>query len=113
MISLKEHIQISEMVQLMEGESPEFTPEQLEAAEYYTLKWNAISGNTILCLFDAAGQGLGNVEFEDADIAIAFVEEYFDIDDDEIASLESYEWANDNVDDREQNALADDGTSAE
>lgn len=111
MISLKEHIEITRVVQLMEGESPQFTDEQLQAAEFYTLKWNPVSGNTKLCLFNAASEQLGDMEFSDPDVAIAFVEEFFDIDDDEAADLESYAWANDNYDDRVQNALADDGTS--
>lgn len=111
MISLKEHIQITQAVHLMEGESPVFTSEQLECAESYALKWNPISGMTVLCLYDAQGQGLGSMEFEDPDVAIAFVEEYFDLDDEDLADLESYEWANDNYDDRVNDALADDGTS--
>lgn len=107
MISLKEHIEITRVVQLMEGESPQFTDEQLAAAEFYTLKWNPVSGNTKLCLYNAGGEGLGDMEFEDPDVAVAFVEEFFDIDDDETAELESYAWANDNYADRVQNALAD------
>lgn len=111
MISLKEHIEISRVVQLMEGESPQFTEDQLQAAEFYTLKWNSVSGNTKLCLFNAASESLGDMEFEDPDVAIAFVEEFFDIDDEETANLESYAWANDVYDDRLANAQADDGTS--
>jgi hypothetical protein len=111
MISLKEHMEINRVVKLMEGESPQFTDEQLQAAESYALKWNPVSGNTILCLYDAADLSLGNMEFEDADVAIAFVEEYFDLEDDDLADLESYDWANDNYDDRMLNALGDDGTS--
>lgn len=111
MISLREHAEISRVVKLMEGESPHFTDEQLDAAESYALKWNPVSGNTILCLYDAADLCLGTMEFEDADVAIAFIEEYFDLDDDEMSYIESYDWANDNYDDRVLNALADDGTS--
>ena len=109
MISLTEHIEITRVVQLMEGESPSFTAEQLQAAEFYTLKWNPVSGNSKLCLYNADSEQLGDMEFEDPDVAIAFVEEFFDIDDEETAELESYAWAN--VDDRIQSALADDGTS--
>lgn len=111
MISLKEHIEITRSVQLMEGESPVFTAEQLECAASYALKWNPITGMTALWLYDDANQGLGSMEFEDPDVAIGFVEEYFDLDDDDLSELESYSWANDNYDDRVQNALADDGTS--
>lgn len=111
MISLKEHAEISRVMNLMEGESPQFTDEQLDAAESYALKWNPVSGNTILCLYDATDMCLGNMEFEDADVAIAFVEEYFDLDDDDLADLESYDWANDNYDDRVVDASQADGAS--
>jgi len=95
MITLQEHIEISEKVLMFEGEAPAFTEEQLEAAEFYQLKWNAVSGDTELYLYDVNGEGLGSVSFEDADIAIAFVEEYFDLDEDDILDLESYAWADD------------------
>ena len=114
MLTLNEHLEISRVVSLMEGEQTEFTDEQLDATEYYEMKYNPVSGNTILCLFDDAGQKLASVEFEDADVAIAFVEEYFDLDEDDVRDLESYDWANDgedNYDDRLQNAVADDGTT--
>ena len=111
MISLREHAEIGRVMKLMEGESPQFTDEQLEAAESYALKWNPVSGKTLLCLYDAADAGLGSMEFEDPDVAIAFVEEYFDLEDDDLSDLESYDWANDTYDDRLLNAQSDDGTS--
>jgi hypothetical protein len=107
-IGLKEHIEISDKVNLMEGESPQFTDEQLDAADYYQLKWNAVSGNTVLSLYDANGDGLGSVEFEDADVAVAFIEEYFDLDEDELEKLENYSWVDDdsdNYDDRVRDVL--------
>lgn len=114
MISLHEHIQIEEGIQLLEGEQTEFTEEQYEKAEQYDLKWNPVSGNTILSIYDGAGLKLGDVEFEDAEIAIAFVEEYFELDEEDLRDLESYAWASDdNLEDREIEAMQDDGTSAE
>lgn len=114
MLTLNEHLEVSRVVNLMEGEQTEFTDEQLELAEFYEMKFNPVSGNTILSVFDESGLKLASVEFEDADVAIAFVEEYFELDEDDLRDLDSYAWANDgedNYDDRLQNAVADDGTS--
>lgn len=112
MLTLREHLEVNEAINLMEGEQPEFTDEQLDKAEYYELKWHPVSANTILSLFDEAGEKLGEMEFEDADIAIAFVEEYFELEEDDIRDLESYAWANpENYDDRVIDTMQDDGTS--
>jgi len=113
MLTLNEHLEISRVVQLFEGEQTEFTDEQFERAEYYDLKWNPVSGNTILSIYDESGLKLGEIEFEDADIAIEFVDEYFDLDEEDLRDLQSYSWADDgdNYDDRVKNAVADDGTS--
>lgn len=92
MLSLNEHIEINKVVQLMEGESPTFTDEQLDAAEKYSIKWNHVTGNTSVTLFDNMDQSLGTVDFLDPDIAVAFLEEYFDLDDADKEALESYAW---------------------
>lgn len=112
-MSLNEFIAIDEQVSmLVEGESPVFTDEQIEKAEYYDLKWNPVSGNTELRIFDVAGQPLATVEFEDPEIAIEFVQEVFELDEDDVHDLENYAWA-DGFDDRVYNALQDDGTDSE
>lgn len=112
MISLNEHIEINRVINLVEGEQTEFTEEQFEKAEYFDLKWNPVTANTILCIYDESGLKLGEVEFEDAEVAIAFVEEYFELDEEDIRDLESYAWASeDNYDDRVSHAIEDEGTS--
>lgn len=93
MLTLSEHIEIEEKLKLFEGESSIFTDEQLDAAESYEMKWVPYTGQTELYLYDVDDNGLGSVTFDDADIAIAFLEEYFELDDEELDDLESYSWA--------------------
>lgn len=112
MITLSEHLEISEKMKLLEGESPDFSDEQLDNAAFYKLRFNPVTGNTELYLYDDAEQGLGHTEFEDAEIAIAFIEELFDLDDEDLADLNDYTWANEdpeasdeNYDNRVEDAL--------
>jgi hypothetical protein len=112
MIPLKEHLLIeAELNNLMEADVvPQFTDEQIEKAEYFDLKWNAVTGKTMLCIYDENGEGLASVGFDDAEIAMAYAEEVFDMDEEDSMDMLSYAWT-DNLEDRVYDALQDDGTS--
>lgn len=94
MLSLNEHLQIDETLSLFEAEETSFTDQQLDAAEFYIFKLNPVSFGTEVTLYDAQQQPLGTMSFEDADIAIAFIEDLFDLDPEDLDYLESYAWAN-------------------
>lgn len=113
MISLQEHITINEDLQrLCESEQTSFTDEQIEKAEYFDLKWNPTSFKTALHIYDADGQSLASVEFEDADVAIEYAMDIFEFEEDDLRDIDSYAWANDgNTELREYEALQDVGTS--
>lgn len=98
MLNLNEYTEIHEKMKLFEGESTEFTDQQLDDAEFYQFKLNPVSYCTEVTLYNAAEEPLGTVSFEDADIAIAFIEELFDLEPEEAESLENYDWANPEVD---------------
>lgn len=111
MLTLKEHIEIHEAVTHMFADIDDhpFTDEQIDAAEFYELKWNPVSDQTELSIYDGNGATLATAGFSDPDLAIEVVEELFDLDEDDLLSLRNYEWA-DNFDDRVWDALQDDGT---
>jgi hypothetical protein len=98
MLNLNEYTEIHEKMKLFEGESTEFTDQQLDDAEFYQFKLNPVSYCTEVTLYNVAEEPLGTVSFEDADIAIAFIEELFDLEPEEAKSLENYDWANPDVD---------------
>lgn len=98
MLNLNEYTEIHEKMKLFEGESTEFTDQQLDDAEFYQFKLNPVSYCTEVTLYNAAEEPLGTVSFEDADIAIAFIEELFELDPEEAEGLENYDWVNPEVD---------------
>lgn len=96
MLKLSEHLLITEEVdRLVESEQTEFTDEQIDKAAFYNLKWNPVSAKTILALYGEDGLQLSSVEFDDADVAIEYIQDIFDLDEDELEELDSYSWAND------------------
>jgi hypothetical protein len=115
LLQLQEFIDINEDLDLvLESEQTQFTDEQLEKAEYFELKWNPVSGGTKLHIYDEAGEPLGSVEYPDEDVAIEMALELFDFEEDDLYDMESYAWANDDIQGtREWEALQDDGTSGE
>lgn len=111
MLQLNEFIQIDEMVEeLFEATQAMFTDEQIDAAEFFNLKWNPVSGQTELTVYDVNGEALASVGFDDPDIAIAVVEDLFELDEEDLLDLESYAWAGD-VENRVYQYNQDDGTS--
>jgi hypothetical protein len=100
MLSLQDYTLINEEIEhLFEGELMQFSDDQIVQAEYYDIKWNPVSGKTEVNLYNSEAAPLGTMAFDDADIAIEFIEDNFDIDDDDVEELENYSWA-DNYDDR-------------
>lgn len=104
MLELHESLEIHEKFKslLAEGEQTEFTDQQLDDAEFYTFKTNPVSYATEVTLYNAAEEPLGTVSFEDADIAIAFIEELFELDPEDLEGLNSYSWLEDMADEFEQ-----------
>lgn len=93
MLTLQESIEISDKLRLFEGEQTEFTDQQLDDAEFFIFKLNQVSFDTEVTLYNGSKEPLGTVSFEDADIAIAFIEELFELDDEDIQDLLTYSWA--------------------
>lgn len=94
MLTLQESMEIHEKFKslLIEGEQTEFTDQQLDDAEFYIFKLNPVSYNTEVTLYNASEEPLGTVSFEDADIAIAFIEELFELEPEDMTYLDSYGW---------------------
>lgn len=92
MLTLKEY---TELTRVDEAWSTSFDDRAIEAAEYFTLTYNPYSLNTVVRLLDEYHKSLGEVEFEEAEMAGAFLEEVFDLDDETVEWIYSYTWAND------------------
>lgn len=122
LLSLRESIEINETAEILDFNYPGFDEDVANKTQGYKIRWNPVSGNTVVALYDEADQHLVSIEFDDADIAIGFLEEMFELDDEELAWLEDYGWVeetkddvpattDDNLEDRVINTLSDDGTS--
>ena len=94
MLTLEESVEIHDKVRLFEGEAPYFTDEQMDKAEDFDIRLNPVTFGVDVTLYGAGEQSLGTVSFEDADIAIVFIEELFELDPEDLEWLESYAWAN-------------------
>lgn len=84
-LTLKEYIQVDS---LCEAWNTEFTDDQIESAEYFNIKYNAVSGKYMLVLYDVQGEPIGSVEYDDVDLMMAFIEEYFDLGEDDSVEVE-------------------------
>lgn len=108
MTNFREYVRINEQVNIIcESEQTFFTDEQIEKAEYYDIQWNPVSANIDLRIFDEGGNGLGSVEFEDADLAIEYIETIFELDEEDRIDLNSYKWAS-SAEDRVYHSIQDD-----
>lgn len=103
LVSLREYIEVDNM---NEAWYATFTQEVIDQAEHYELGINPYSRNTYVRLLDAEYQNLGEVDFESSELAIAFVEENFDLDEEDLEWNDSYEWAED-FDDEEADWVDD------
>jgi hypothetical protein len=112
MLQLNEFIEIQEKVEsLCEAEQSFFTDEQVDAAEFFDLKWNPVSCCTVFSIYNEAGEKLASIEFEDEDIALEYATSMFEFDEEDYRDLDSYAWANDGKEMREYSVMQDDGTS--
>lgn len=90
MLVLKEYI---ELERVNEAWYTTFDQETIAQAEHYYLGVNPYTQRTFIRLMDDKHESLGEVEYESAEMAIAFLEEYFDLDADDMEWNDSYEWA--------------------
>lgn len=95
MLSLQEFHNINEAVEqcLNESDAPEFSDDQIEATAYYELRYNEALMQTELHIFNELGESLGFMRFDDPDVAVVYVEETFELEEDELEGLDNYDWA--------------------
>jgi hypothetical protein len=99
MLPLNEYIILEkEAEKVNEAWYTTFDAETIDQAEHFTLTYNPYTLRTVVRLMDAHYQSLGSVEYESAELAMAFLEEYFDLDDEDAGFVNSYEWADDTKD---------------
>lgn len=82
-----------ELERVNEAWYTEFDQDTIAQAEHYHLGVNPYTQRTFIRLLDANSESLGEVEYESAEMAIAFLEEYFELDTEDMAWNDSYEWA--------------------
>jgi hypothetical protein len=63
--------------------SASFTEAQIEAAEYFDITELA-DGNYRLCIYHSNGSKLGHIDSSDVDSLVAYVEEEFEVDEEDI-----------------------------
>lgn len=84
-LSLREYLEVD---QLTEAWNTEFEDSQIEKAEYFNIKFNPVSQAYTLVLYDIQSEPLGAVEYKDIDVLMAFIEEYFDLGDEDSVPVE-------------------------
>ncbi|MDX1532685.1 MAG: hypothetical protein R3230_00605 [Nitrosopumilaceae archaeon] len=99
MLELKEYIEIENEVALVnEAWYTAFDQETISQAEHFSLIYNPYTLRSVVRLVNDKYESLGEVEFESAEMAIAFLEEYFDLDDETTGYINSYDWADETKD---------------
>ena len=76
MLTLKEHMILSEMVQSLDNQ---FTDDLIDKAEYYNVEEDEVTLQTQITIYDTNGAVLTTATVEDYDMALAYMEEYFDL----------------------------------
>lgn len=76
MLSFTEHKMLSEMVQSMDAQ---FTDDIIDNAEYYDLEEDEVTLQTIVTIYDANGGVLTTATVEDYEMARAYLEDQFDL----------------------------------
>ena len=76
MLTLKEQQEISEAVDMMDSQ---FTGDLIDKAEYYDIDEDPITMLTKVTIFDVDGAALATAEVEDYDMAMAYMEDNFDL----------------------------------
>lgn len=77
MLSFKEHTMLSEMVQSLD---PQFTDDVVDKAEFYDLEEDEVTLQTTVTIYDANGGVLTTATVEDYEMARAYLEDTFDLD---------------------------------
>jgi hypothetical protein len=89
LLTLSESIDVSVDLQSWENV---VTSEIEEKAESYDISWDVASQKTILSLFDTESNKLCAVRFENPMVAIGVLEELFDIGEEDLDELYSFNW---------------------
>lgn len=74
MLSLNEHKEINEAVQSMDTQ---FTDDLIDQAEYYDIEEDEVTLQTTVTIYDVNGAVLATANVEDYDVAMAYMEEVF------------------------------------
>jgi len=76
MLTLNEYKEIKEAVQSLDLQ---FTDDVINKAEYYNIEEDEVEMQTIVTVYDANGGVLVTANVEDYDMAIAYMEDMFDL----------------------------------
>jgi len=76
MLTFKEHVQLKEAVQSMDLQ---FTDDVIDKAEYYDIDEDETTLQTTVTIYDANGGVLTTANVEDYDVAMAYMEDMFDL----------------------------------
>lgn len=76
MLTLNEHKELNEAVQSMDAQ---FTDDLIDKAEYYEIDEDEVTLQTTVTIYDINGVALSTVNVEDYDVALAYMEEVFDL----------------------------------
>ena len=87
MITLTEYVESEKWVN-------EIDEEVIAMAEGYTIGYDQKTFKTVIRLFDAADEKIIEGRFDNSEMAIAMLEEYFDLDESDQSWNDSYEWVN-------------------
>lgn len=90
MITLTEYVQADRWVDTLDEATA-------TAAEGYTLGYDQKSNKTVIRLFDKDEKMIGEGKFDSSEMAIALLEEYFDISDEDRQWNESLDWVKDSI----------------
>lgn len=78
MLTLEEHMQLSEAMTTFEALFDDAT---IDRAEYYDITEDPISLDIVVTLYDGAGVAITSATVDDYDTAVVYMEEYFDLED--------------------------------
>jgi hypothetical protein len=76
MLTLNEYKEIKEAVQSLDLQ---FTDDVIDKAEYYNIEEDEVEMQTIVTVYDANGGVLVTANVEDYDMAVAYMEDMFDL----------------------------------
>jgi len=86
MITLTEYVQTEKWAN-------EINEDIIGLTEGYTIGYDNKTCKTVVQLFDAEDKMIGEGAFDNSELAMALIEEYFDLDDEDQEYNDSYDWA--------------------